>query len=661
MLFRNMRRFGSRRPARSSRSLGFVGLLSLCGASGELACVRAGSMTTPPETWAAQSDLLLREPQDATEELRVLDAWSKTSSPQSEIARLGRLYDLFDCARFTQSALVREVFWTGLTGDVHVANRGKAATVAALELLLEEAWRVEASYPDLSDKQRRFLADFVALVSIDMFDPEDPETLEIQTDAFRRIASEGARELRDNAHWRIYDHVRAVIQRTVAAPVEARRAIGVHALYVTAADPERWLTPVRDHARPPWPPATKITEPMEMALAMLRSTPAWRDTIAQVAVEDAPLHRRLRDAYPPPRDPALPLPKAAGGIGRPDDDSPLVWVVAGGVALDSGGTPAVYATDSESEPLIMELSARLAKDGRGSLLLGSEARGASADLTAAIRAAVQSGASTLHFAMHEPVADTDRAVVTALPLRVLNAEVMTPGIASLMTSPLEFYLEGAGLSVYVDGIRVREHVAPDAGYAEVFPALRRAFPRVGAVRLRLGDDVMYVQLLELMQALVGGSAPMYRGVGLRVRDAGVESPALDSSDARPERHWTPGDTGWAQVRRRAERSMDGPTSIEQAYPLRVIDQERVAALGGSLSTCLPELSRLPRSELVATLVFDEGHVNRVSVAMDGTRAKGLATFRGCVEATAAATRLRAHRERISIQFRWARAGFSSSR
>ena len=133
MLFRNMRRFGSRRPARSSRSLGFVGLLSLCGASGELACVRAGSMTTPPETWAAQSDLLLRGPQDATEELRVLDAWSKTSSPQSEIARLGRLYDLFDCARFTQSALVREVFWTGLTGDVHVANRGKAATVAALE------------------------------------------------------------------------------------------------------------------------------------------------------------------------------------------------------------------------------------------------------------------------------------------------------------------------------------------------------------------------------------------------------------------------------------------------------------------------------------------------------------------------------------------------
>ena len=90
---------------------------------------------------------------------------------------------------------------------------------------------------------------------------------------------------------------------------------------------------------------------------MLRSTPAWRDTIAQVAVEDAPLYRRLRDAYPPPRDPALPLPKAAGGIGRPDDDSPLAWVVAGGGALDSGGTPAVYATDSESEPLSMELSA----------------------------------------------------------------------------------------------------------------------------------------------------------------------------------------------------------------------------------------------------------------------------------------------------------------
>jgi hypothetical protein len=164
-----------------------------------------------------------------------------------------------------------------------------------------------------------------------------------------------------------------------------------------------------------------------------------------------------------------------------------------------------------------------------------------------------------------------------------------------------------------------------------------------------------------MRALVGGPQPAYRGVGLRLHDASTKLVYPISPDARPSHRDPVVNSAWAEVRRRAERSMRSPTAIEQAYPLRAIDQERIGALGRLLSTCLPELSRLPRSEVSATLLFDEGHVNQVSVTMDGRPSNSLADFRRCVDATTAATRLRAHRERISIQFRWERSGVSSSR
>ena len=154
----------------------------------------------------------------ADEELERLRRAAEKASASAEIARLSRLYDLFDCARFTQNALVRDVLWRATGLPTTRAHRGRAATLAVLESLLEAAWRIEATYPELTEEQRSFLADFVALVSVDMFAPEDLDTLQIQTDAFHRIARTGAYALRDNAYWRIYDHVRAVIRATNTAP-----------------------------------------------------------------------------------------------------------------------------------------------------------------------------------------------------------------------------------------------------------------------------------------------------------------------------------------------------------------------------------------------------------------------------------------------------------
>ena len=55
--------------------------------------------------------MFLRSETAADEELERLRRAAEEASASAEIARLSRLYDLFDCARFTQNALVRDVSW----------------------------------------------------------------------------------------------------------------------------------------------------------------------------------------------------------------------------------------------------------------------------------------------------------------------------------------------------------------------------------------------------------------------------------------------------------------------------------------------------------------------------------------------------------------------
>lgn len=659
MLFRNMRSRGPQRRDRGWRLAHVAGAaLLIVGGSlsvGGCAHGRQVTGTAAPSNWE-RSSLLLASTEEADEELRVLRLLEDQGSASAEIARLGRLYDLFDCARFTGNVLVRDAFWTALGTDPAGSQRGRAATVVALEKLLEEAWRIEDRHAGMSESQRLFLADFVALVSVDMFRPEDEDALDIQSDAFRRVATSGAPGLRDNAQWRIYDYVRGVIRGANTAPVERRHALGVHALYVTENDPEKWLSATRDHERPPWPTAAALLVPLIEATEDLRSLPPWTAIMSAVEAEDRSSVDAFNASYPPPRDSTLPLPLVPRGTGSVDDDSPMLWVSK--QAMSIAGPPgrrSNYQFKADEAALVTRLSSELAKDGRGILLVGSEAKAPSATLSAALRAVTQSGASTIRFAVHEQFRDASRHVLTALPVQVMDPTMVTPGTAAFAESRIELHLKGEGLTVFVDGDIVAEHVSPASGYAETFAVLRAAFPRVETVRLQIASDTMYLQVVDLLQVLIGGTRPAYRAVGLLPVSARL---ATTRTQPNPTELVPITRAAWDRLRQRAARALETPSAINQSYPLREIDQRRVALLGTVLSSCLPDLQRLPRATLSVTVVFDEGHVHHSDILRDAQALRSDVEFKDCVRETTGAVRLRAHRERLSIEFVWTRKDLS---
>ena len=272
--------------------------------------------------------------------------------------------------------------------------------------------------------------------------------------------------------------------------------------------------------------------------------------------------------------------------------------------------------------------------------------------------ATRSGASTIRFAVREPLSDASRHVLTAFPVRVLDPTAVTPGTAAFHESAIELRLGGDGLRVVVDGAEVAEGLAPGAGYPDTLSVLRRAFPRTEAVRLRLAPDVMYLQVVDLLRALLGGASPRYRGVGLIPSTFADATPTTATSDPRAARKMR---AAWGAVRARAARGLTAPSAIAQPYPLREVDQQRIAVLGASLSTCLPDLHALPRAALSVTVVFDEGHVQQLDSTGDSRALKPAGEFQRCVKDRTMAARLRAHRERVSVTFTWSRADFIRDR
>ncbi|MGB1700615.1 MAG: hypothetical protein ACPHRO_11715, partial [Nannocystaceae bacterium] len=255
----------------------------------------------------------------------------------------------------------------------------------------------------------------------------------------------------------------------------------------------------------------------------------------------------------------------------------------------------------------------------------------------------ESGAVEVGFPMHEPAEQDGRPVLTTLSVRRLDATTPTPGTAALRASPLEMRLSGRGLSVYVHGKQVATGLASDA-YGGLMRVLHHAYPRVKVARLRLGHDAMYVQVVDLLRALLGGMDPLFEAIGLE--DSEVSETDITTPSPRELR------TRWNALEERATLGRSKLTEIEQPYPLREIDQPSVTAVGTSLSSCLPELARAPRRGLQVTLTVDEGHVHTIESRRDGRAVPKDSDFHICVREVTTGTRLRAHRERIELRYIW---------
>ena len=149
--------------------------------------------------------------------------------------------------------------------------------------------------------------------------------------------------------------------------------------------------------------------------------------------------------------------------------------------------------------------------------------------------------------------------------------------------------------------------------------------------------------MDLLAVLTGGPSPLLDAVGIRRSPWALGPPPVPDANTRRRA---------AAVARRARLRLDRPPQIEQAYPLRATDQERVATIGAAIARCLPTLERRPVSAVEVTLEFSEGHV------VDLNLAAGARPMRACVEAITTTARLRGHREQVTITFRWPRAWFN---
>jgi hypothetical protein len=116
----------------------------------------------------------------------------------------------------------------------------------------------------LDEAEQRFVADAIMLLSTDMFLPDTAEALITATLAYRVLAEDGHPRIADNAHWRLYDHVRGVLEGAVEIAPAMRADVLVHALYAEREDISPWLDvapPLAHRCR-----ARRLVNPAEHAM-----------------------------------------------------------------------------------------------------------------------------------------------------------------------------------------------------------------------------------------------------------------------------------------------------------------------------------------------------------------------------------------------------------
>lgn len=567
-------------------------------------------------------------------------AISGREATADRVARVDVLLDLLDAARFAADPDARERLWQALGGTAR--DRGPEATRDAATRILGEAIELEAGRID--DDARDFLGGVIALLSADLGLVGAADDLAIRTAAYRDVAEHGHPRAADNARWRLYDHVHACLQGALAAPQERRSEIAVHALYVREDSLAPWLDDRAVHAQRPLPAADELLALMLAPRDVLAGDPRWTTTVQRRRAGDTALAAALHEALPAPRDPSWPLVTLPQGTARRDSLLPIVRVDERGVAVDLG-RPQQSLAAADSPELARALTAALARDGRGAVLLVAAPLLPSPALAAVTRALLDARVARIELAVREPTLaappETPGQVVVQLPLDLFRETDQGAAASVLRGARVHLHLSGRGAQLALDG----RWLAPTADAAELRTQLARvhqAYPRERTVTLQLGDDVLYQQLIELLRALVGGPERSFEVAAWR--PAAAAPPAATRSFPAEAR----------RLERRAELARPGArTSLQQAYPLSAGDQPRLENLARSMLRCLPELETpLAAGEpLRLDLRFEEGRLARVSARKPATRvpADRLAAAQACADLEARGFRLREHRDAVAVE------------
>lgn len=597
------------------------------------ACQPRAATTAP--TQAAVSPV--RWPEGDVLRLQPISGAAATT-PAARVARLDALLDLLDAARFADDADAREHLWIGLGGTAR--GRGPEATREASGRLLAEAIQLDTA-AGLDDDAHAFISGVIALLSADLGLVGAAEDLSIRIAAYLDVAEQGHPRAADNARWRLYDHIRGCLVGAVSAPQERRLEIALHSLYVHEDSLEPWLGDRSVHAQSPLPAPEALQALLASARAALAADPRWAGVVARRTGADATLEQTVLGVLPAARDPSWPVLTMPRGVGRRDSLAPIVRIDEREVTIDLGHPGARIAGLGAPE-LVPALTAALARDGRGAVLLVAPPLLPSPALEAITRTLLDAHVARIELALREPRVEPERGdVILQLPLEVLQDNDTGPAARALRKARVHVHLGGRGVRLAVDG----NWLALQDGQVtldERLAALRRAYPRERMITVGLGDDVLYQQLLDLMRALVGGPARAFEVAALR-----------PGAGAPPET--VPAKAIAAEERRLERRSQlataTARAGLDQPFPLATGDQQRLEQLARQLLRCLPELETpLPAGErLRLHLRFEEGRLARIDAGKPQQLtvrlpAPRLAAVQACAEDESRGFRLREHRD-----------------
>jgi len=601
------------------------------------ACAHPAATTAPSQPPTAWIDApLLGSPPAEVEQLEAFEGGDLTARR----ARLDRLLDLYDAARFGEDEDARETLWGALGG--HATGVGEHASRDALQRMLQDALGLEEDARPRGDQDTAgFAADVIMMVSTDLQTPATAEDLSIRTLVYRTLAESGHPRLRDNARWRLYDHVRGTLAGATEMAPEQRLEVAVQALYAERDSVEPLLADTAPHARPPWPSVEQLWGVLEQQREPLLEEARWAEVMGRRRGDDEVLHDTLRTTLPAPREDDWPLRSVPAGTGRVESLAPVVRVAAGRMTVDAGRSHArtVVLSDEDVLEPSRTLGNALAQDGRGTVLLVADPSLPAPELRTALRVVARAHTERVELAVREPrVAPAEGEVVTALPLYVTSAGGQRAGDQAWAVARVHVHLDGRGPQVAVDGRWLSARPSSQRNLRTLVEEIARAYPRERGVVVSLGPDVQLQQLLDLSIALQGGPQRPFAAVGW-MADGSRPGASKDDGD------------GWLE--RRLEMAWVKPAvELEQAYPLKADDQKRLEAFTEDVAVCLPELRVKGKSvpEAVALeLRFEEGRLRGAEVKAPTRLAKGGgAAVVECVEQEAYALRLREHREGITV-------------
>lgn len=638
--------FASPRGTSLSRAALLASALVACAA-----CRPAGGTLAPtsegPVPWIDADPL-------AAAEIPAADA------PPARVARLDRLLDLFDAARFADAEPARAAMWGALGGP---GGRGPAATRDAETRLLAEALALDA-LEGLQDDARHFLAGAIGVLSADLGLIARAEDLSIRTAAYRDVAERGHPRAADNARWRLYDHARGCLAGALTAPPERRLEVALHALYVREDSIAAWLDERAAHAAPPWPAPAQLVAALTASRDALAADARWREVLARRERGDQELAAAALADLPASRDGAWDLLRAPAGTGRKDSLAPIVAVDSDAVTVDLGRPQALKGRRGAPE-LVPAIVAALARDGRGAVLLVAPPRLPSPDLAAILAALRDARAARVELALREPrVSEEAGDVIATLPIELAApvASALTPAApvaptpapasAAPATPPalapapapprLRVHLGGRGPRLAIDGAWLPIAATP-ADLDLLLTRLDFAYPREHVIALTLADDVLYQQLQDLLRSLGGGPRRRFESV--------VWTPAA----APPPEALSDKITEAAARRLEVRAGLFTATASAGLVPgvaLAEGDLRRVELLSQRLPRCLPELE-IPVQSLDVVIRFEAGRLAAVAVASPPRKAQParLTALRACLADEARGFRLREKQDAADLVLR----------